>query len=344
MRKVFIILIILTAAVIFNTTAFAAQKGPVGGNQHYGNVAVVAQNGGDYADPVAAMESIAQWCGTPSAGKPCLVKIMPGVYNIGENILQMQSYVDIEGSGENTTKITGTGGGPFSSVVSGATHSDIRLLTVENNVGIYSPFCACVEGTGILNWDASSNIADVSVIVSGATQSSCGIRYINAPSTKATNVTVSVSNTLFAIGLFSQDGSSVTLENVAIDAAGEIIANGITNDRLSNMKIDDLIINAVVSGYEVLSAIGIQQGDNSRMEMNNAVITASGSDYDEGFNNQPTSVTKISNSSITATYSIENYGKIYIKNSELNGTILAYDGKLECKKTFDASHNPITCP
>ncbi len=47
--------------------------------QKYGKVAVVAQTGGDYTDPVAAMSALATWCGTPSASNACLLKIMPGV-------------------------------------------------------------------------------------------------------------------------------------------------------------------------------------------------------------------------------------------------------------------------
>ena len=52
--------------------------------QKYGKVVVVAQTGGDYTDPIAAMNAIASWCGTPSETNPCMVKIMPGRYSMGE--------------------------------------------------------------------------------------------------------------------------------------------------------------------------------------------------------------------------------------------------------------------
>jgi hypothetical protein len=49
----------------------------------YGKVAIVAQSGGDYTDPLTAMDDSGSWCGTASETNPCLVKIMPGVYDVG---------------------------------------------------------------------------------------------------------------------------------------------------------------------------------------------------------------------------------------------------------------------
>ena len=42
-----------------------------------------------------------------SATNPYLIKVGPGIYDLGTSSLQMKEYVDIEGSGEKTTKITG---------------------------------------------------------------------------------------------------------------------------------------------------------------------------------------------------------------------------------------------
>ncbi len=93
------------------TGATGAQgpKGDTGPMPHYGNRTVVAKSGGDYTDPVAAMNAVTTWCGTPSAINPCLIKIMPGVYDLGAGTLFLHSYVDIDGSGENNTVIKGTG-------------------------------------------------------------------------------------------------------------------------------------------------------------------------------------------------------------------------------------------
>jgi len=70
----------------------------------YRNVIIVALSGGDFTNPVDALNAITD----ASESNPYLVKIMPGVYDVSTSVI-MKSYVDIEGSGENVTKITATG-------------------------------------------------------------------------------------------------------------------------------------------------------------------------------------------------------------------------------------------
>jgi len=62
---------------------------------------VVAKSGGDYTSPIAAVNSITD----ASATNPYLVKVMPGIYDLGTTWLQMKEYVDIEGSGRDNTVI-----------------------------------------------------------------------------------------------------------------------------------------------------------------------------------------------------------------------------------------------
>lgn len=132
----------------------------------YGKVAVAAQSGGDYTDPVAAMAALATWCGIPSSTNPCLLKIMPGVYDIGNNSLQMQPYVDIEGSGENVTTISGTptftsGWPPNVGVLMGANNAELRFLTVRN--------------IGTLGNVAIVNISSFPSLLNVTTEASAGI-------------------------------------------------------------------------------------------------------------------------------------------------------------------------
>ncbi len=115
----------------------AGPQGEMGATAKYAKVAVVAQSGGSYTDPISAMDNLATWCGTPSATNPCLVKIMPGVYNLNPAVsVNMNSYVDIEGSGENVTKISGSANGVVSA--NGVTNAEIRGITVESLGGDYS--------------------------------------------------------------------------------------------------------------------------------------------------------------------------------------------------------------
>jgi hypothetical protein len=69
------------------------------------------------------------------------VKIMPGVYDlaIGQWI-QMKEYVDIEGSGRETTRIRHAAGGSLpAGVATGAAHSDLRNLTIEVSGSALTP-------------------------------------------------------------------------------------------------------------------------------------------------------------------------------------------------------------
>ncbi len=110
-------------------------QGPAGPMPHYANVAVVAKSGGDYTDPVDAMNNVAAWCGTPSASNPCLLKIMPGIYDIGANTLTAIDFVDIEGSGINNTAISTSLASPTYQSWTDITHSSLRNLTINNYIG-----------------------------------------------------------------------------------------------------------------------------------------------------------------------------------------------------------------
>jgi hypothetical protein len=82
---------------------------------------------------LAALAGIA----SPSAANPWLLKIEPGVYNVGApGSLVMRPFVDIEGSGETVTKITGPGDGSNTvGTVQAVNNSELRFLTVENTGG-----------------------------------------------------------------------------------------------------------------------------------------------------------------------------------------------------------------
>ncbi|MCJ7668671.1 MAG: hypothetical protein MUP04_10420, partial [Anaerolineae bacterium] len=71
-----------------------------------------------------------------SATNPYLLKIEPGVYDLGTSALTMKEWVDIEGSGElvTTIKRSGSSDGGTGTVV-GADNAELRFLTVENTGG-----------------------------------------------------------------------------------------------------------------------------------------------------------------------------------------------------------------
>ena len=84
------------AVVLFFAMVFLVAEGGIVHGSPYGRVAVVAKSGGDFSNPVAAMNAVPRWCRLLSAKNPCLIRIMPGVYDLGTQTLKMRPYVDIE--------------------------------------------------------------------------------------------------------------------------------------------------------------------------------------------------------------------------------------------------------
>ncbi len=129
--------------------------------QKYGKVAVVAQTGGDYANPLTAMNNVSSWCGSPGASNPCMVKIMPGIYNLNGNTLSMIPYVDIEGSGIGTTTITGSG----QVVIQGA-QAELRNITIESTATT-DPYNSFIVSLGASATMTMSHVNLTSASVSG---------------------------------------------------------------------------------------------------------------------------------------------------------------------------------
>ena len=194
----------------------------------YGNVAVVALSGGDYSSPATAMGDYSFWCGTPSAANPCLLKIMPGVYDIETSTVVMQPYIDIEGSGQNVTVITGTVSSesypPANGVVNGADNAGIRFLTVKNTGG--GAYVAAIVNSG-----HSPAMTNVTANASGGT--SCVGVYNNSSSATMTNVTVTASGGSNSNYGVYNSSSSPTMTNVRVTASGGILSYGVSNNSSS---------------------------------------------------------------------------------------------------------------
>ena len=106
---------------------------PIGGDAApLQNVITVSKDNGDFADPVAAVNSIKD----ASSGNPYLVVIGPGIYALGSQRLIMKEWVSIQGSGQSVTTITGTGNSDrFFGTIQGANNTELGNLTVENKGG-----------------------------------------------------------------------------------------------------------------------------------------------------------------------------------------------------------------
>ncbi len=145
-----------------------------------------------------------------SATKHYVVKVEPGIYDVGATMLEMKPYVDIEGSGQEATVIQGVGTTDTSgtiAVVKGASSSEIRDLQVRC-MGSASP---------------PKEIRDVKVNVTGGS-SAYGF-YVEpgagSPTSppRITNSTITV-NSDGGIGVRIKPGVGVDVEQSQIRAVG----------------------------------------------------------------------------------------------------------------------------
>lgn len=173
-----------------------------GSGSAYDNVVIVAQSGGDFTSIQAALDSIVD----ASASNRYLVYVAPGVY--AESVI-MESYVDIQGSGELTTKITQPGTTSIFGTVWGVDDAELRFLTVENTGG--STYAIALYNSG------SPRLTHISLTASGGTYN-YGM-YNSWVSPLLLNVTATVSGGAASYGLYNSQ-SYPTITNSFISASG----------------------------------------------------------------------------------------------------------------------------
>ncbi len=277
-----------------DSTAFASSS-----HTHaYSGMTIVAKSGGDYKEPRTAMNDLGSWCGTPDAANPCLVRIMPGVYDMRNNALTMEPYVDIEGSGENITTITsahssGTSDAASATVV-GADNAEIRFLTVANRGG-------STYSLAFHNHSASPKITNVTIAASGGTNNR-GVNNLSSSSPIMTNVTATVSGGTTNYGLYNTL-SSPTMSNVTAKASGGTNTNG----GVYNGTSFPIMTNVTATASGGANAYGVRNYGSSPF-MTNVTASASGADNNRGVLNAGTSLPVMINVTATASGGTDNRG------------------------------------
>jgi hypothetical protein len=295
--------------------------GPQGPVAHYAQVITVAKGGGDFTDPISAMNSISD----ASATKPYLIRIMPGVYELGsEAYLRLKSFVDIEGSGEGVTKITGGGFNVLYSIVyaDGASNVEIRNLTIAT-VGTAS------ETAGFNNSGGRVKLSHVTITSAG------------------------VGNTSFAI---FEPGVELTLSHATLVASGSRATLGITGYDMSGKIIieDSSITSSSPLWAYVFYGLGNYAPDPKNLEIRNSTFSAFGTQasyiFRTGISGSGGTI-RISGSALKVPPTgilIENLpvysGSFIITNSQLAGGYMLTNGKTTCIGTYDANFNPRACP
>ena len=172
-------------------------------------------------DPVASGNTLLQAMqnlkitAAGTAANPSLLKIEPGIYDLGSNILQMLPYVDVEGSGQGVTTIIGRG----SSTIATANFSELRSLTIKN-MAVMSSAAGISLGLG------SPRLSNLSILMSGANMctGSCNGIVMDVTSTPTlTDVTIKVTSNSTqnrGISCGNKARGRLSLTRIAIEVSG----------------------------------------------------------------------------------------------------------------------------
>lgn len=210
----------------------------------YAQTVVVAKSGGDYTDPITAMNSITD----AAADNPYLLYIAPGVYDLGAFVstsaFSMKPFVDVKGAGQNATVLTSQSLGSWPAVPGTVNLSDnsvISDMTIKN------------EGSGTRKAGVVSNSNDKTAVmhdvkVEASGESDCDGIFIMSSSPTIYNANVETSGTALNYGIFigfaGTDGPGFS--NVTSIAKDGSENNGINVIYSSNTDIRG--VNAVAEG------------------------------------------------------------------------------------------------
>ncbi|HJW30830.1 MAG TPA: hypothetical protein VJ508_16460, partial [Saprospiraceae bacterium] len=267
--------------MLLTVTAAYATEVVIGSNStNVGTIVFVSPTPGDsaQANGTALLNTLAGI--TADASNPYLIRLGPGIYDLGtcdtsgtppfSCVLYLKEYIDIEGSGENTTKITGSMDGgatspPVAGTVMGADNAEIRFLTIENTSTGYA--------RAIFNLNASPSILNVTATGSGGTNN------------------YGVTN----------NSSAPRLTNVTAKASGGAVSQGVLNSSSA-----PIMTNVTATGKDGTTNYGVRNVQTSSPEMTNVIATASGGTNNYGVFSGNSSSVKISHSVIQGTTAISN--------------------------------------
>jgi hypothetical protein len=147
-----------------------------------------------------------------------LIKLEPGTYNVGSNVLDVPGGVDLEGSGELQTFIVGPGSADATAATLIAEgDSELRFLSVINLGG--QPYATAIRANGrpdLTHVRAGAQSGSTSTIaingVTGAAQNQLQLRNVTA---LATGAAAAPAYGLFGGGVFSFGVRASTIQAVA---------------------------------------------------------------------------------------------------------------------------------
>lgn len=236
-------------------------QGPPGVAPRYAGVVVVGV-GADYPDLRSAMASI----GDASETKRYLIKVLPGVYEMGPPAVEVKAYVDIEGSGKDVTKILHWSDGTSQGGViwfRSTTPNELRDITLESRASGNYRQNYSVDGAVVTSSDGTAYLTNVRLVSVDAIY---GVGFNGMGSNTHTgnsvlkNVEIVVSETkdihaltggnTAKMGVWVNAENVLTLDGVTIDVQGGMTNIGVYMQGYQGMTIRNTNVRADQYGLQ----------------------------------------------------------------------------------------------
>jgi pectin methylesterase-like acyl-CoA thioesterase len=319
--------------------------------QKVGRVVVVATSGGDYTSPIAAVNSITD----ASAANPYLVKVMPGVYNLGAASLVMKPYVYLEGSGESsviTSTIANADGQCFVGTVNMANNSTVKNISIKNigtggdthfSAVVFSDATATLESANVYAGSDANYYNEVSAVCSRGAATNATLNNVNLEAR---------SNAGNSDPLAVTDNSNMTVTNSRLIAVSADSNHVVDCHNFQGLPVEEIfsmatltITNSYLEGKGAINNNEIIYGSGCKnITVANSTLVGSASDWTRGFttSRDTTVINTQINAGLAIGFDVINGNTFKLFNSMIVGGQVSADlTNIKLFHNYDENGNPI---
>jgi hypothetical protein len=272
--------------------------------------------------------------GAPSADNPYLIKLAPGVHDLGTQYLDVPDWVSIAGAGRDVTVIRSAHSGSGSAVVRLSENSALRFVTVRLETDSGSAY-------GVFGDSNTAVIEHTAIVVNGASgYSATGV--LGPAAVRHSSISVSGEGSVDGYSSIF-DGPSV-LHDVDITVAGSGADNAVGADVAGESRLSDLRVNVENSGSGVAGGVATRDGSATLTDSQVRVSAASGTAvalYTDATLTVHRSTIVAGDGAQTAdnVYAeVADGGQAYLATSQIGGVyVVSGDGSIDCALVYSTA-------
>ncbi|HEX2909371.1 MAG TPA: hypothetical protein VH186_01090 [Chloroflexia bacterium] len=269
----------------------------------------------------------------PSVDNPWLLKVEPGNYYLGKQSLTLKPYVDLEGSGEDTTSISSDMGGNGTLVM--ASNSEARFVSIVTAGPIFST--AIVVPVNITNAHLTHVTASGSA--TGSPSQAYGL-YNYGGTITLQNCTLLATAYSSSSGIYNETGTT-TVQESTLSASGAVYNYGLSNNNGTfNLQHSNVSATGGTNSYAV--------NNTKTLTVQESALTASSSNTNYALfssGNATVHASQLTASGGSVSYGLNSGGgKTQIGASQLsggNGPTWTSSTGMTCVASYNGSFTPV---